>query len=335
MLLYLHKGKLIGQRAIFRQVRSGLILLVIIGSYWLIKPSYLLIYYVLTSLAIIILLYGHHQPKKVWADLQVKPADIASMIVTNLFLAGIVLITGAAQSPLISIILVPIILFTAEFGTITGIWNYIGLCIFLIFISVFSTTVLNLKALVVPFTLLMTGGACLLTIGALHYFQSRFTRKAEYLLTRDELTGLYNRRFLKFTVSNEIKTKKHFGFILIDINFFKYYNDFWGHSAGDNLLISIGKILRKSVRPQDIVVRHSGDEFIIMLPESDQTTVAKTIDHIVQSIESCNFLGEECFPNQKLSISYGFTLFPGDAHNYQDLFSAADQALYSYKKGRQ
>lgn len=334
MLLYLLKGKSIGQRTIFRQIRSSIILLVIIGSYWLIKPSLLPIYYVLTALIIMVLLYDHQQSKKVLADHSINFTDIMNIIITDLFLIGTVIITGAAQSPLIDIVLIPIILFTAEFGTTTGIWNYIGLSIFLIINSVLGVSVFTLRTLAVPLTFLITGGACLFAIGALHYFQTRFTRKVSRLLTRDELTGLYNRRFLKFFVSNEIKTKKSFGFILIDINFFKYYNDFWGHSAGDNLLINIGKVLSKSVRSQDIVVRHSGDEFIIMLPESNQTEVEKSIYKIVQSIESYNFPGEECFPGQKLSISYGFTIFPSEAHHYQDLFTAADQALYRYKKER-
>lgn len=333
-MLYLHKGKTIGQRTIFRQIRSVIILLVIIGSYWLTKPNLFPIYYVLTVIVIIVSLIDHHPPKKVLADLRIKLTDLTVMIITDLFLVGIVLITGAAQSPLIGILIIPIIMFTAEFGTVIGIWNYIGLCFFIIFNFLVDPKVITLKNLTVPFTLLVTAGTCLITIGTLHYFQTHFNRKVDRLLTRDELTGLYNRRFLKCSVSKEIKAGKRFGFILIDINFFKYYNDFWGHSAGDNLLITIGKLLNKSVRPQDIVVRHSGDEFIVLLPESGQTDVEKTIKKIVQSIESYNFPGEECFPDHKLSISYGFTLFPGNARHYQDLFTAADQALYRYKKER-
>lgn len=334
MLLYLHKGKSIGQRTVFRQIRSIIFLLVIICSYWLLNRNLLFFYYILTAMAIMALLIDYQRPKKALADFQIKLSDLTIIVITNIFLAGTVLITGAAQSPLIVIIIIPIILFTTEFGTAIGAWNYIGLVIFIFCNSFYGATTVTLKTLAIPFTLIITTGTCLTAIGAFHYFNNHFNRKIHRLLTRDELTGLYNRRFLKFLVSREIKAEKSFGFILIDINYFKFYNDFWGHSAGDNLLINIGKILSKTVRPHDIVVRHSGDEFIVLLPESDQTTVEKIVNGIIQSIESHHFPGEECFPDHKLSISYGFTLFPSDAHHYQDLFTAADQALYSYKKER-
>lgn len=333
MSLYLHKRKSIGLRSILRQIKSAIILFVIVTSYWLVKPDLITIYYILTALVIVVLLFDHHQPKKALANQRIKHVELGIIIIIDLFLAGIVIITGRTQSPLISVLLFPIILFTIEYGTLIGVFNFIGLTIFMIGIYMFGVKALTIKILVSPFIQLLTVGACLSMIGTLDYYQTHFNQKIDRLLTRDELTGLYNRRFLKFSVSKEIKAKKHFGFILIDINFFKYYNDFWGHSAGDSLLIAIGKILHKSVRPQDIVVRHSGDEFIVMLPESDQSTVNKTINKILQSIESYNFPGEECFPAHKLSISYGFTLFPGEAHHYQDLFKAADAALYSYKNG--
>lgn len=332
MLVYLQKGKKIGLRTTIKQLRAILALFVIISSYWLVKPNFLTIYYVLTALIIIALLVDHQRPKKILADHRVKPVDLGIIIISDLYLAGIIIITGATQSPFISAISIPIIIFSAEYGVRIGIWNYIGFSIFLIVSYVAGTTVITLQTLAVPFTILITAGICLGVIGAIDYFQNHYNRKINRLLTRDELTGLYNRRFLKLTVSKEIKANKRFGFILIDINFFKYYNDFWGHTAGDSLLISIAKIFSKNVRPQDIVVRHSGDEFIIMLPESGQSTVEKTIAKIIHAIESHNFPGEECFPGHKLSISYGFTLFPSDARYYQDLFTAADQALYRYKK---
>jgi len=329
---YFHRGKLVGLRSVLKQLRAVINLTVIISSYWLVKPSFLTVYYILTFLIIIALLVEHQRSKKSLADLQIKPVDYGIMITNNLYLAGIIMITGAIQSPFINAVSIPIIIFSAEYGLKIGIWNYIGFALFLILNYIANGTVITLSALVVPFAQLVTAGICLSVIGALDYFQNHYDRKINRLLTRDELTGLYNRRFLKLSVTKEIKAKKPFGYILIDINFFKYYNDFWGHTAGDGLLISFAKILNKSVRPQDIVVRHSGDEFIIMLPESSLTTVEKTINNIIQTIESSDFPGEECFPDHKLTISYGFTLFPGDAQNYQDLFSAADQALYRYKK---
>ncbi len=335
MLVYLLKGKSIGLRTALKQLRAIILLLLIVCSYWLVKPSFLTIYYILTSLIISALLVDHQRPKKALTDLQIKPVDLWIIIINDLYLAGIIMITGATQSPFISAVSIPIIIFSAEYGVKIGIWNYIGFSLFLILNYITTTNAITLETLAIQFTVLIISGIGLSVIGALTYFQNRYNRKINRLLTRDELTGLYNRRFLKLSVAREIKATNRFGFILIDINFFKYYNDFWGHNAGDSLLISIAKILSQSVRLQDIVVRHSGDEFIIMLPDSGQSAVEKTITHITQRIESSNFSGEECFPNHKLTISYGYTLFPSGARHYQDLFTAADEALYRYKKDNQ
>ncbi len=332
MLLYLHKGKSIGQRTIFRNIRSIIILLVIISSYWLINRNLRLVYYIQTVLGITLLLVDYHRPKTVLADIRIKLPDYAIMVIMNLFLAGTILISGASHSPLLGIILIPVILFGAEFGTIIGIWNYLITALFVIFTLVFSATPLTFYIIARNITLIVCSGACLTIIRTFHHSYNHYNRKIERLLTHDELTGLYNRRFLKSAVLKEIKSNKNFGLVLIDINYFKYYNDYWGHSAGDNLLINIGKVINKSIRPQDIAVRHSGDEFIVLVPESNQTIVESTINKINLSIESNLFPGEECFPENKLSISYGFSLFPNDARNYQALFTTADQSLYKYKR---
>ena len=331
MMLHILKGKLIGLRTFFRQLKSIIFLLMIICSYWLVKPNLVSVYYLLTALVIIALLIDHHRPKKALASIRIRPIEIGIMVIYDLYIAGMILVTGGHQSPFISVIIIPIILFSAEYGVKSGAWNYFFFSVF-IFLNFIVGNPVDLQTLAVPLILIVTAGICLSAIWALQYFQDHYNRKVERLLTRDELTGLYNRRFLKATVSKTVKAKNSFALVIIDINFFKYYNDFWGHTAGDSLLISIAKFFSKNVRPQDIVVRHSGDEFILMLPGPDRATAEKTIAKIMQAIESYNFPGEECFPGHKLSISYGATFFPSKAGNYQDLFTAADKELYRYKK---
>lgn len=334
MLLYLHKGKTIGERTFFRQIRATIVLLVIISSYWLVRRNWLFISYILTALGVLQLLIDYQRPKKILANPKMKHQDYALILIFNIILAGTVLITGSSQSPLLAILLIPIILFGAEFGIIVGACNYLGVILLIIISLVLKRASISLTILTNFISLIVVAGVCLATISNFHHSYKHYQRKAEHLLIHDELTGLYNRRFLKSVVLKEIKAEHKFGLILFDINYFKYYNDYWGHSAGDILLINIGKIIKKSVRPQDIVIRHSGDEFIVFLPEANQVTVESIIDNIQQSIDSYNFPGEECFPSHKLSISYGYSIFPDDAHNYHDLFATADQALYNYKKER-
>lgn len=334
MLLYLHKGKSIGQRTIFRQIRSIIILLLLFSSYWLVNRNLLIVYYILSILSIVVLILDYQRSKTVLADPRIKFADYVIIILTNILLAGTVWITSFPESPLMSILLVPVILFSAEFGSIVGVWNLLGMTLFMLFTLIFRVDPISIKTLAYYLTLIVCGLTNLFIIRTFNRFHNHYYRKIERLLNHDELTGLYNRRFLKSAVLRRIKTEKNFGLILIDVNYFKYFNDFWGHSSGDILLINIGKIINKSVRSQDIVVRHSGDEFIVLLPESNQSTVKKVITKIIESIESHHFPGEECFPDNKLSISYGFSIFPDDAIHYQDLFTIADRALYNYKKER-
>ncbi|MGE5606106.1 MAG: hypothetical protein ACM3YE_10505, partial [Bacteroidota bacterium] len=107
MLAYLHKGKSIALRSVFKQLRAIIILVMIISSYWLVKPYFLTVYYVLTSLIIAALIFDHQRPKKALADPRIKPVDIGIMIINDLYLAGIIMITGSAQSPFISAVLIP------------------------------------------------------------------------------------------------------------------------------------------------------------------------------------------------------------------------------------
>lgn len=332
MLKHIYKGKSIRERTFFRQIRSTIIIIITISSYWLVRRNWQFINYILTVLGILQLIIEYQRPNKDLANHQLKLPDHLIIFLFNIFLAGNFLITGASQSPLLGILLIPVILFGAEFGRTVGFWNYLEMIFLFIFSLIFSPTPITFNILIHYITLVIVTGAYLATLSNFHHSNKHYQRKIERLLFHDELTGLYNRRFLKSAVQRKIKNKHQFGLILFDINYFKYYNDYWGHAAGDNLLILIGKVIHKSVRTQDIVVRHSGDEFILVLPEVNRTTIETIINNIIQSIDSYNFPGEECFPNHKLSISYGFSIFPDDARYYQDLFTTADHALYSYKR---
>lgn len=332
LLKHIHKAKSIRERTYFRQIRSSIIIIITISSYWLIHRNWQFINYCLTFLGVLLLIIDYQRSTKDLANHHLKLPDLTIIFLFNIFLIGIFLITGASQSPLLGILLLPVILFGAEYGTVISAWNYLTMIVLFTFSLIFGVTPIKINSLVHYITLIFVTGAYLATLRNYHRSNRHYQRKIERLVFNDELTGLYNRRFLKSAVQRKIKDKNQFGLILFDINYFKYYNDYWGHAAGDILLISIGKVLHQSVRSQDIVVRHSGDEFIVVLPEADRRTIEAIINNIIQSIDSFNFPGEECFPNQKLSLSYGFSVFPDDARYYQDLFTTADHALYNYKK---
>ena len=119
--------------------------------------------------------------------------------------------------------------------------------------------------------------------------------------------------------------------IFIDIDYFKIYNDLNGHQKGDEVLKSIGIILKNSIRKDDIVARYGGEEFAIILPNTSEMDAIKLAEEIRSKIEKTYFHGEENQPNGKLTVSIGISIYPDKAKNDIELFKSADDALYRAK----
>ncbi len=156
----------------------------------------------------------------------------------------------------------------------------------------------------------------------------------EVLSIRDELTVLYNRRYVLKRLDEEIERAKRynrvFTCIMIDIDYFKKINDTYGHSIGDIVLRYMGEVLRKNLRTVDIASRYGGEEFLLILPETDLTgakVVAEKLRHIVSNTEPPEGLPE----NFRFTISLGIAIYPYDAESRERLINAADEALYTAK----
>jgi diguanylate cyclase (GGDEF)-like protein len=159
----------------------------------------------------------------------------------------------------------------------------------------------------------------------------------EKLSVTDYLTGLYNHRFLRNRLEEElsrsVRNKSCVSLIFIDLDFFKTYNDLSGHLAGDAALKNTADILKASVRDMDIVVRYGGEEFCIVLPDTAKEEAAFVAERIRGEIEKEKFLNEENMPFGCLTASFGIAIFPEDGHTYTSLIHSADLALYSAKTG--
>lgn len=152
----------------------------------------------------------------------------------------------------------------------------------------------------------------------------------------DALTGLVNRRYLyewfPQVLNHIIHTKKTLCFCMIDIDYFKRINDKYGHEAGDELLICIGKILKSNVRESDIACRFGGDEFIIVLLGSDANHAQSQMQHIRDEIYNAKIFSQ----NQSLppiTLSIGIAEAPRFGNTLKDLLLVADDALYKAKQG--
>lgn len=152
---------------------------------------------------------------------------------------------------------------------------------------------------------------------------------------RDPLTNAYNRGYLDLYLDKEIKFAERKKFpvsvIMIDIDYFKNYNDLNGHIKGDKVLIDVVRILMASIRGYDIVVRYGGEEFVIVLPYAKQKSALKKAEIIRQKIKDFIFFNEEMQPKGNLTISSGIATFPNNALESKELLEKADLALYKSK----
>lgn len=152
------------------------------------------------------------------------------------------------------------------------------------------------------------------------------------LSQRDGLTGLYNRSYLEHVLEESVKqarkTGKALAFIMLDIDHFKRYNDTWGHQEGDRALTLVARVIRDSLREQDVAARYGGEEFSVILSGASLPIACIVAERIRLSCEEhSSTLGAD----KTLTVSLGISLFhPGDTP--ETLIRRADDALYRAKK---
>jgi len=153
----------------------------------------------------------------------------------------------------------------------------------------------------------------------------------------DSLAGCYNRRKLDIDIVAEIsrakQTKKPVSLLMVDIDWFKSYNDFHGHPLGDELLKKLVRLLSKNVRASDHIYRYGGEEFALLLPGAGKVQAVYVASRLRDIVESESFDGEaDSQPDKSITISIGVSIFPVDVKNWSELIKAADSALYRAKQ---
>jgi len=155
-------------------------------------------------------------------------------------------------------------------------------------------------------------------------------RELERLSVTDDLTGLYNRRYLMETLANEIRRSRRLehrcALLMADIDHFKDYNDAFGHLAGDEMLIKVARALRDSTREVDCVVRYGGEEFVVLLPETGGEEAAETAERIRARVAA------EGLAAGTITLSVGVAEFPTHGDSPESMIAAADGALYRAKR---
>lgn len=163
-------------------------------------------------------------------------------------------------------------------------------------------------------------------------------RELTELVYKDDLTDLYNRRYLRRYLNSALgdaQSPKLHSLLMMDVDHFKRINDTLGHKCGDAVLIHIANILRSSFRGSDTIVRYAGDEFIVVLPETDKDQAASLAERMRQRIVNSPFVYQVGQPPLTLNVSVGVASYPTDTKNVDELLEMADRALYQAKqKGR-
>jgi diguanylate cyclase (GGDEF)-like protein len=158
--------------------------------------------------------------------------------------------------------------------------------------------------------------------------------KANY----DGMTGLVNHRHFQELLTKVLATaspSKPVSLLIIDIDYFKQYNDSFGHQNGDLLLQELAVIFPACIRSNDIAARYGGEEFVVILPDADHVKAFTIAERIRSTVENYPFTRRRQIPQGKVSLSIGVAIYPQDATDKNALIAAADKALYRAKhRGR-
>jgi diguanylate cyclase (GGDEF)-like protein len=159
-------------------------------------------------------------------------------------------------------------------------------------------------------------------------------QRTEQLTITDDLTKLFNSRYLNLYIGREIKRCKRHGIplsvIFLDLDGFKGVNDAYGHLAGSRTLSEVGQILVHAVRESDILARYGGDEFVVVLPETPPSGALVIAERIRKAIAEHTFLKDQGL-EARISASFGIASYPDHALTPEGLIQKADQAMYRVK----
>ena len=224
-----------------------------------------------------------------------------------------------------------------------------------------ATTIIVLSIMAIDFNPLVFGriliGSCLLGYVISHMIFARerviflysirariseqiqriHTTELLHLSQYDELTKISNRRTFDETLEVYFERARRedtaLAILFIDVDFFKNYNDFYGHQKGDDVISTIARTIKNAIRHMDFVARYGGEEFVVLLPETDAHGAYAVASNIFKAIDRLEIPHEKSLVAKHITISLGITVYRGETYTDKDiLLGIADQALYRAKQ---
>ena len=170
---------------------------------------------------------------------------------------------------------------------------------------------------------------------ALSFANLKLQQELKFQSFHDSLTGLYNRRYLEESLKKEIdRARRQHQFVsvmMLDVDYFKQFNDTYGHQAGDLVLNTVSTYLLSAIREYDIACRYGGEEIIVVMPDASIENSIVRAEAIRTGIKAIK-LEHNGKQLQSLTVSIGISCYPNDGVDPEKLIHAADQALYRAKK---
>lgn len=152
----------------------------------------------------------------------------------------------------------------------------------------------------------------------------------------DELTELYNRRFLedyaRKLIAMAARRTMPVGLIMLDLDHFKDYNDTFGHEVGDRVLRQFSKTVTQAMRETNLAARYGGEEFVVLLPDTDAQAAMRVAERIRQAVEKMKVASATDKPLPPMTVSLGIAIYPEHGKTLDELLHASDKALYESKR---
>ncbi len=254
------------------------------------------------------------------------------------FLTAVLRFAGGAQSPLINLYLLPVIVAALTLGKFatTAVVVLVGGCYLVLALwghpgALGPALAAEAAGVLAPFVLVAF--STLLLAENIHLAKARI----KALSDRDELTGLYNMRAFKRLAEREhdraSRSSARYALLMVDVDHLKTINDTYGHEAGNRAVRLVGDALQRLTRTTDVVARFGGDEFVVLLADADRAAAEEVAQRVRNVVFSTTL--EVDVKMVRVKASVGVASFPEDGNTLAAIMTGADRALYKDKEYRE
>ncbi|KJS21050.1 MAG: hypothetical protein VR72_12060 [Clostridiaceae bacterium BRH_c20a] len=260
-----------------------------------------------------------------------KPIYIDTIVIFLYLIIVCYFITIEKESIFKIILLMPVVVISIKYGLRPSFLAAFVSSLALITISLVNSNI-SFDA-----DIMLSGVLFLLAwlLGNMTETEAKIREELERLATHDGLTDLLNHRSFQSILDEKIteakRKKSSLSLLLLDIDYFKVYNDSLGHQKGDIVLKTVADIMKNATEGKGYCARYGGEEFVIILPETSIHEARKLADTIREQIEKTEFIGMQVLPKGKVTVSIGIAQLPLMADTKEKLIQKADEALYKAK----